>query len=141
MVANIKMPTKTRRSKNQVSSKTRFFVLHRNFSLKLNYICIGKKCDGPNKTGNPFKKFQNGKGKFQKPAAGKFQKFDKPIKSEDQAKPAPPEKVDWNKFKQEKKELKQKRKAAKTGFEKVNEAKQIYEKLKWFVPMRLMKIR
>lgn len=71
-------------------------------------------------------KFQNGQGKFQKTAPGKFAKPD------GQTKPATTsEKVDWNKFKQEKKELRLKRKSAKTGFDKISEAKKIYEQLKW----------
>lgn len=40
------------------------------------------------------------------------------------------EKTDWKKVKQEKKELKLKRKSTKSGFEKVQEAKQLYEQLK-----------
>lgn len=40
------------------------------------------------------------------------------------------EKTDWNKFKKDKKELKLKRKSSKAGFEKVQEAKQLYEQLK-----------
>lgn len=82
-----------------------------------------------NKGDKPHGKFQNGKGKFQKPAP--FAKVGKFEKSDDQSKPAPTEKKDWNKFKQEKKDLRLKRKMAKTGFEKISEAKQIYEKLKW----------
>lgn len=90
----------------------------------------GNKFGNNNKFGNTNNKFQkgkfqNGQGKFQKPAPGKF------VKPDGEAKPAPTEKVDWNKFKQEKKELRLKRKSTKTGFEKINEAKQIYEKLKW----------
>lgn len=50
-----------------------------------------------------------------------------------QAKSTPPEKKDWNKFKKEKKELKKARKATKCSFEGIHEAKQIYEKLKWYV--------
>ncbi|XP_031628885.1 protein penguin [Contarinia nasturtii] len=81
-----------------------------------------------NKFGKPNNKFQkpNGKfqGKFQKPAPNKFDK------SDGQTQPAGTEKKDWNKFKQEKKELRLKRKAARIGFDKVHEAKQLYEKLK-----------
>lgn len=54
------------------------------------------------------------------------------VKEEGQTKPAATEKVDWNKFKQDKKDLRLKRKMAKTGFDKISEAKQIYEKLKWY---------
>lgn len=89
------------------------------------YFLLGKKFGNTNKGQKPQGKFQNSKGKFQKPVAGKFAK---PIES----KPAAAEKVDWNKFKQEKKDLKLKRKAAKSGFEQIQEAKQIYEKLKWY---------
>ncbi|XP_034659526.1 protein penguin [Drosophila subobscura] len=41
-----------------------------------------------------------------------------------------PEKQDWNKFKQEKKELKLKRKSTRDTYEITKEAKQIYEKLR-----------
>lgn len=104
-----------------------------------------------NKFGKPQGKFQKPQGKFQKPQQGKFQgKFQKPgaggpgkfgKPSDGNSKPAnaaaaataaAAEKVDWNKFKQEKKELRQKRKAARTGFDKIQEAKQLYEKLKWY---------
>lgn len=77
------------------------------------------------KTGNPFTR--NGK------PAGKFTKSgDKGAAGANGAVPeVKPEKVDWTKFKQDKKDLKLKRKAAKAGFDKIQEAKQIYEKLKW----------
>lgn len=84
-----------------------------------------KKFGGANKGQKPPGKFQNGKGKFQKPVPGKV------IKEEGQPKPVATEKVDWNKFKQDKKDLRLKRKMTKTGFDKISEAKQIYEKLKW----------
>lgn len=63
--------------------------------------------------------------KFKKPD-GKDGKFDK-----NQENPAPVEKKDWNKFKQEKKDLKKTRKATKYNFDKMHDAKQLYEKLKW----------
>lgn len=47
----------------------------------------------------------------------------------------PPEKQDWNKMKQEKKELKLKRKERRVNnkdiYELTSQAKKIYEKLKW----------
>lgn len=87
-----------------------------------------------NKFGKP-NQFQKPKGKFQKPTPGKFGKStDGPAKPAAALTPAP-EKVDWNKFKQEKKELRLKRKASKLGFDKIQEAKRIYEKLKWYVQL------
>lgn len=86
--------------------------------MNCSIVLSGKKFEGANRG-----KFQNAKGKFGKPVPGK---------SDDQSKPAAPEKVDWNKFKQEKKDLRLKRKVTKTGFEKIQEAKQLYEKLKWY---------
>lgn len=95
----------------------------------------GAKKFGNGKFQKPQGKFQNGQGKFQN---GKFQKGapGKPIKTEGQANPVAPEKVDWTKFKQEKKDLRMKRKVAKSGFDQIHEAKQIYEKLKWYVHKR-----
>lgn len=97
----------------------------------LSCILLGKFVGGKKPTG----KFANGKvGKFQKPAnaASKFIKTEgAPV---NQSAPPPPatEKVDWKKFKQEKKDLKIKRKATKVGFDQISEAKQIYERLKWY---------
>lgn len=89
---------------------------------------IGNKGGKPNKfQGKPQGKFQGKpQGKFQKDESGKSNKADA-------SKPATTEKVDWSKFKQEKKELRMKRKQTRTGFDKIHEAKQIYEKLKWYV--------
>lgn len=73
-------------------------------------------------TGNKFgksNKFQKPHGKLQ----GKSDKID--------GKPVASEKVDWTKFKQEKKELRLKRKVSRIGFDKIHEVKQLYEKLKW----------
>lgn len=101
-------------------------------NIILQYFTSGNKQFGkPNKFQKPQGKFQKSqgkfRGKFQKPAADKFGK-----PTDCPSKPAPaPEKVDWTKFKQEKRELRLKRKATKTGFDKIQEAKQLYEKLKW----------
>ncbi|XP_011182012.2 protein penguin [Zeugodacus cucurbitae] len=74
---------------------------------------------GANKFAGKF----NGPGKFDKNATGKKQ-------GAKGGAPADGEKTDWRKFKQEKKELKLKRKQAKDSYEVSVEAKQIYEKLK-----------
>lgn len=66
---------------------------------------------------NKFQKKPNAKNPF--------------VKRETKPVEVKPEKVDWKKFKLEKKELKLKRKGAKADFDKIQEAKQIYEKLKW----------
>lgn len=84
-------------------------------------------------TGNKFgksNKFQKPQGKFQ----GKFQKVaaNKDGKPDGQSESVAPEKVDWTKYKQDKKELRLRRKATRTGFDKIHEAKQLYEKLKWY---------
>lgn len=94
--------------------------------MLISLFSTGNKIGISNKFQKPQGKFQN---KFQKGAPSKFAKGDSNPKA-DVAKPA--EKVDWNKFKQDKKELRLKRKAARTGFDKIHEAKQIYEKLKWY---------
>lgn len=75
---------------------------------------------GSNKFAGKF----SGSGKFDKDALGKKM-------CEKGSTPADGEKTDWRKFKQEKKELKLKRKQAKDSYEVSVEAKQIYEKLKW----------
>ncbi|XP_061398364.1 protein penguin-like [Musca vetustissima] len=77
--------------------------------------------------GNPNNKFaKNPNNKF----AGK-PKFGKPEGDGGAGGgDAKPEKTDWNKFKQEKKDLKLKRKQGKDTYEISIEAKQIYEKLK-----------
>ncbi|XP_017085760.1 protein penguin [Drosophila eugracilis] len=105
--------------------------------------------------GAPGKKFEKpgagGAKKFDKSGPGGFKKFDKSGsadgkkfggnkfadsnkfrgKPQTQAQaPAEGEKQDWNKFKQEKKELKLKRKSSKDTYEITKEAKQIYEKLR-----------
>nr|XP_016937255.1 protein penguin [Drosophila suzukii] len=107
--------------------------------------------------GGPGKKFDkpgaNGPRKFDKSGSGAFKKFDKPgpdgakkfggggnkfaegnkFRGKPQAQPQAPaegEKQDWNKFKQEKKDLKLKRKSSKDTYEITKEAKQIYEKLR-----------
>lgn len=103
------------------------FIFDFQFHIDLSQFPAGKKFGGPDKGQKPGGKFQNGKGKFQKPAPGKFTKPDGQTQQ-----PAAPEKVDWTKFKQDKKDLRLKRKMTRTGFDKVNEAKQIYEKLKWY---------
>lgn len=72
---------------------------------------------------NKFPGKFNGSGKFNKNATGKKL-------GEKGSEPAEGEKTDWRKFKQEKKELKLKRKQAKDSYEVSVEAKQIYEKLK-----------
>ncbi|KAI8033828.1 protein penguin [Drosophila gunungcola] len=97
-----------------------------------------RRFDNKSGTGN-FKKFDKSGG-----AAGGFKKFDKgggagaaggnkfrgkPQAQQTQA-PAEGEKQDWNKFKQEKKDLKLKRKSSKDTYEITKEAKQIYEKLR-----------
>lgn len=67
----------------------------------------------------------------------KFSKFGadkKPIKQEKDGKQeTSTEKVDWNKFKKEKKELKLQRKGkgSKDLYELIIQAKKIYESLKW----------
>lgn len=91
-----------------------------NFKSPLQFYSLGNKFVNKNKFQKG--KFPNAPGKFQKPATGKSDKPDAQAK---------PEKVDWNKFKQEKKELKIKRKSTKTGIDKINEAKKLYEQLKW----------
>lgn len=80
---------------------------------------------GGNKfAGKPGNKFAGKPGnKF----AGKPNPFDGNPKVDGEAKS---EKTDWNKFKQEKKDLKMKRKQGKDTYEISIEAKQIYEKLK-----------
>lgn len=94
------------------------------------HVTSGKSSGGQNRA-------KNGKsGKFQKSAsAAPAGKFVKPDQDGDQKKSAAPpsatEKVDWKKFKQEKKDLKLKRKSSKAGFDQISEAKQIYERLKW----------
>uniref|UniRef100_A0A1I8M975 PUM-HD domain-containing protein n=1 Tax=Musca domestica TaxID=7370 RepID=A0A1I8M975_MUSDO len=76
--------------------------------------------------GKPGNKFAgNPNNKF----AGK-PKFGKPEEDGLGAPPGKTEKTDWNKFKQEKKDLKLKRKQGKDTYEISIEAKQIYEKLK-----------
>ncbi|XP_036319280.1 protein penguin isoform X1 [Rhagoletis pomonella] len=70
-----------------------------------------------------------------KPGAGQPRRLDKFGKNGKKpglkgAAPGESEKTDWRKFKQEKKELKLKRKQAKDSYEVSVEAKQIYEKLK-----------
>ncbi|XP_055911256.1 protein penguin [Eupeodes corollae] len=69
------------------------------------------------------------KGKPTKPLAGKLPnaKGERKKKDEPEAKP---EKTDWRKFKQDKKELKLKRKQTKGSYDVAAEAKRIYEKLK-----------
>lgn len=99
------------------------------------YISSDKSVGGPNKVKKSSAKFANDKkGKFQKSATttaeGKFVKTE----GDHTKSPAPPpatEKVDWKKFKLDKKDLKLKRKATKVGFDQISEAKQIYERLKW----------
>ncbi|XP_017143234.1 protein penguin [Drosophila miranda] len=83
---------------------------------------------GNNKPNNKFKsapkfakKSDNTKAK---PGAGHNKFAGKPVCS------GQPEKQDWNKFKQEKKELKLKRKSTRDTYEITKEAKQIYEKLR-----------
>lgn len=115
---------------NSLSTKNTFrthFILR--FSVWFPFIKTG----GANKDRKPTGKFANGKvGKFQKPAnaAGKFIKTEG-APAKESAPPPATEKVDWKKFKQEKKDLKLKRKATKVGFDQISEAKQIYERLKW----------
>lgn len=81
-------------------------------------------------------KFSKGKGQLGL-APSKFSKFAadrKPIKQEtDNKQQTSTEKVDWNKFKKEKKELKMQRKGKgnKDLFEVISQAKKIYESLKW----------
>uniref|UniRef100_A0A034VQG9 Protein penguin n=1 Tax=Bactrocera dorsalis TaxID=27457 RepID=A0A034VQG9_BACDO len=90
----------------------------------------------PPKNGKPGANKFSGKpgankfvGKFN--GSGKFDKNDKGKKlGEKGSGPADGEKTDWRKFKQEKKELKLKRKQAKDSYQVSVEAKQIYEKLK-----------
>ncbi|XP_004536437.1 protein penguin [Ceratitis capitata] len=110
----------------------------------------------PNKSGNKLNSAENkSKGKLPtkgsgkpslnrfagKPGNNKFagkpgniRKFDKNSSSNKPGVkgnlPADGEKTDWRKFKQDKKELKLKRKQAKDSYEVSVEAKQIYEKLK-----------
>lgn len=80
--------------------------------------------------------FSKGKGQLNL-GPSKFSKNGgdrKPIKQEkDAQQQTSTEKVDWNKYKKEKKELKVQRKVKsnKNLFEVINEAKKIYESLKW----------
>ncbi|XP_017056080.1 protein penguin [Drosophila ficusphila] len=103
--------------------------------------------------GGPGKQFDKpgagGAKKFDKPGASGYKKFDKSganggkkfggnkfaegnkFRGKPQTQtPAEGEKQDWNKFKQEKKDLKLKRKSSKDTYEITKEAKQIYEKLR-----------
>lgn len=87
------------------------------------------------KGANSNNKFSKGKGQ---PGLGasKFSKFGtdrKPIKQEKDGQQTSTEKVDWNKFKKEKKDLKMQRKGKgnKDLFELISQAKKIYELLKW----------
>lgn len=134
---NNRKERKTIHFRKQVRTKARFslfFHSRNDFILFFLLVVLGanKKFGAQDRGSKPTGKFQNGKGKFgQKPAPNKFAKPDGQSKNDGQTKPAAPEKVDWNKFKQEKKDLRLKRKMTKTGFEKISEAKQIYEKLKW----------
>lgn len=85
---------------------------------------------------NNNNKFSKGKGQLGL-GPSKFSKFggdQKPIKQEkDSKQETTTEKVDWNKFKKEKKELKLQRrgKGNKDLFELISQAKKIYESLKW----------
>lgn len=94
------------------------------------------------KPGGGFKKFDKSGGgtrgfkKFDKAGAGPgAKKFggnsNNKFSGKPQATPAEGEKQDWAKFKQEKKDLKLKRKSTRDTYEITKEAKQIYEKLRW----------
>ncbi|XP_016994988.2 protein penguin [Drosophila takahashii] len=82
----------------------------------------GKKFDKPGADGG--RKFGGGGGNSNNKFRGK------PVKQAQPQAPAEGEKQDWNKFKQEKKDLKLKRKSSKDTYEITKEAKQIYEKLR-----------
>ena len=87
----------------------------------------------PGSKGKPHNKFdKNAKGgqNFKNKNANFQNKF----KGKPGAGPAgggEPEKTDWRKFKQDKKDLKLKRKQSKDSYQLTIEAKQLYEKLKW----------
>lgn len=89
-----------------------------------------------------FDAFVGAGGKFNNKKFEKGNKFavnKRPTNKDEQQKFPPgnqknekaPEKVDWGKFKKEKKELRMKRKGAKDMFEVTAQAKKIYEQLKW----------
>ncbi|XP_017030276.1 protein penguin [Drosophila kikkawai] len=97
----------------------------------------GKRFDKSGGGAGGFKKFDKSGG-----GAGGFKKFDKSggkkfggnnnnkFAGKPQQAPAEGEKQDWAKFKQEKKDLKLKRKSTRDTYEITKEAKQIYEKLR-----------
>lgn len=86
---------------------------------------------------NNNNQFSKGKGQFGL-GPSKFSKSPgdrKPVKQEkDDKQQTSTEKVDWNKFKKEKKDLKMQRKGKgnKDMFELISQAKKIYESLKWY---------
>ncbi|XP_013099769.1 protein penguin [Stomoxys calcitrans] len=88
------------------------------------------KFQGKNFSGKPSN-FAEKPNKFASRPGNKFAGKPKfPMKQEEGANNNKGEKTDWNKFKQEKKDLKMKRKQGKDTYEISIEAKQIYEKLK-----------